>query len=265
MNIDYKTNIKIDYGFEVNELRPVTTYSEDVQNAKCAHAHAHPRAQIISCDSGVMEVVTTNNIWMVNSLQGVWIPGNEEHQVYFPNNVKVITAFIDESKLSGLPRDSFAFETTSFLSSLLEKIISFSNPDKLDRQQERVVEVFLDELSALRPGTTFLPTSRDKRIRIVLDALTNDVSDKHTIDHYAGMAFISPRTLSRLFHKELGMSFGDWKMRLKLMEAIRLLGENKSVKEIAFELGYENVSSFIAVFKKHLGKTPANYLVKQGQ
>ncbi|WP_215223908.1 AraC family transcriptional regulator [Echinicola shivajiensis] len=262
MNIDYKTNIKIDHGFEVNELRPVTTYSEEIQNAKCASSHAHPRAQIISCNTGIMEVVTKKNIWIVNSLQGVWIAGNEEHQVYFPSNVKIITAFIDESKLRNLPMNSFAFETSIFLKSILEKIVSFANPIRLTQQQNRIIEVFIDELSILKPSTTFLPTSQDERIKVVLDALMNELSSKHTIDYYANKSFVSPRTLSRLFHKELGMSFGDWKMRLKLMEAIKLLGEKKSVKEVAFDLGYENVSSFIVAFKKHFGKTPTNYLVK---
>ncbi|GAB3665478.1 helix-turn-helix transcriptional regulator [Echinicola sediminis] len=262
MNIDYKTKIKVDHGFEVNELRPVITYSEDIQNAKCANSHAHPRAQIISCNTGIMEVVTKKNIWIVNSLQSVWIASNEEHQVYFPNNVKVITAFIDESKLKDLPTTSFAFETSGFLKTILEKIVSFSNPISFSQQQNRIIEVFIDELSTLRPSKTFLPTSQDKRIKVVLAALMSDLSSKHTIDYYAGKSFISSRTLSRLFHKELGMSFGDWKMRMKLMEAIKLLGEKKSVKEIAFDLGYENVSSFIVTFKKHFGKTPANYLIK---
>ncbi|MCB4808941.1 AraC family transcriptional regulator [Tamlana sp. 62-3] len=262
MNIDYKTNIKIDYGFEVNQSRPVTTYSKHIKNAKCANSHAHPRAQLISCNSGIMEVVTKNNIWMVNALQGVWIAGNEEHQVYFPNNVQVNTAFIDESKLGNLPKDSFAFETSNFLTSLLKKVISFSNPDIFTEQQNRIIEVFLDELSYLKPSKTFFPTSQDKRIKPVLDALMNDLSSKHTIDYYASKSFISPRTLSRLFNKELGMSFGDWKMKLKLMEAVKQLGNNKSVKEIAFDLGYENVSSFIVTFKKHFGKTPTNYKTK---
>ncbi len=262
MNVDYKTNIKIDSGFEVNKLRPATTYSEEIQNAKCVNPHAHPRAQIISCNSGVMEVVTKRNIWIVNSLQSVWIASNEEHQVYFPNNVRVITAFIDKSKLKHLPKNSFAFNNSAFLNSLLEKIISFSNPNKFTQQQKRVLEVFLDEISTLKPSTTFLPTSQDKRIKIVVDSLMNNMSSKHTIDYYANKSSVSPRTLSRLFNKELGMSFGDWKMRLKLMEAVKQLGEKKTVKEIAFGLGYENVSSFTAAFKKHFGKTPTNYLAK---
>lgn len=262
MNIDYKTNINVVSGFEINELRPVTTYSEDIENAKCANSHAHPRAQLISCNTGIMEVVTKNNIWIVNSLQSVWIASNEEHQVYFPNNVKVTTAFIDESKLSDLPKNSFAFETSIFLNSLLYKIISFSNPEKFTQQQNRIIEVFLDELSNLKPSTTFLPTSQHLKIKIVLDELMSDLSSKHTIDYYASKSFVSSRTLSRLFNKELGMSFGDWKMRLKLMEAVKQLGEMRSVKEIAFNLGYENVSSFIVSFKKYFGKTPTNYSVK---
>lgn len=125
-----------------------------------------------------------------------------------------------------------------------------------------IVEVFLDELSNLKPSKTFLPTSEDKRIKVVLDTLINDLSSKHTIDYYADKSSVSPRTLSRLFNKELGMSFGDWRMRLKLMEAVKRLEEKKSVKEIVYGLGYENISSFIATFKKHFGKTPANYLTK---
>lgn len=262
MNNDYKTNITVDYGFEVNALRPVTVYSEAIQNAKCADAHSHPRAQIISCDRGIMEVVTEHTIWIVNPLQGVWIASNEEHQVYFPNNVKVVSAFIDGSKLTNLPSSSFAFDITTFFRSLLAKVVSFSNPDRLTSQQNRIFDVLLDEISSLKPSSTFLPTSHDGRIKKVTDALMIDFSSKHTIDYYANESCVSSKTLSRLFVKELGMSFGEWKMRLKLLEAVRQLGENRTIKDIAYDLGYENVSSFIATFKKYFGKTPANYMIE---
>lgn len=262
MNNGNRTNIEIDLGFEVNESRPVTTYCDNFRNAKCARSHSHPRAQIISCSTGIMEVVTKKNIWTVNSLQHVWIASNEEHQVYFPNNVKVLTAFIDESRLKELPKCSFAFDPSFFLNSLLLKIVSFSNPNVLTKPQKRIIEVFLDELSLLTPSRTFLPTSQDERLKMVLDSLMKDLSSKHPIDYYANKSCISSRTLSRLFHKELGMGFGDWKTRLKLLESVKLLGQKKSIKEISLELGYENVSSFISLFKKYFGTTPTNYLKK---
>jgi AraC-like DNA-binding protein len=260
MNTAYKTIVKVDYGFELNKARPVTTFVDSITNTKCSGSHSHSRAQLISCNTGIMEVVTKNNIWIVNSFQSVWISSNEEHQVYFPKNVEVVSAFIDQSKTNNLPKETFAFENSNFLNSILEKITSFSNPNTLTIQQNRIVNVFLDELSQLKPSTTFLPTSQDERIKKILDHLMNDIASKHSIDYYANLLFISPRTLSRLFNKELGMSFGNWKMRLKLIEAVKQLGENKSIKEIAFNLGYENVSSFTTIFKKHFGKTPSNYL-----
>lgn len=260
MNTDYKTTIQVDLGFEVNETRPITTYSETLEHAKCAHSHAHSRAQIISCDRGIMEVHTPHTIWTVNPLQSVFIASMEEHQVYFPDHVTVLTAFVDESKLPPLPTQSFAFEPSSFFNSLLVKIVSFSNPSEPTDTQFRILEVFLDELALLTPSTTYLPTSQNLRLKPILDSLKTDLSTKHTLAYYAQKSYMSSRTLSRLFQKELGMSFGDWKMRLKLMEAVKLLGEEKSIKEIALDLGYENVSSFITAFKNYFGKTPTNYL-----
>ena len=89
-----------------------------------------------------------------------------------------------------------------------------------------------------------------------------DINNKHKIDHYAEITSMSTRTLSRLFIKELGMNFSDWRTRLKLLEAIKRLGEKQSVKEIAFDLGYETTSAFTFMFKKNLGKTPSNYILE---
>ncbi|WP_414656011.1 helix-turn-helix domain-containing protein [Flavobacterium sp.] len=86
------------------------------------------------------------------------------------------------------------------------------------------------------------------------------MASKNTIEYYADISFMSSKILSRLFIKELGMNFSDWRTRLKLLEAIKRLGEKQSIKEIALDLGYETASAFIFMFKKHLGTTPANYI-----
>lgn len=75
------------------------------------------------------------------------------------------------------------------------------------------------------------------------------------------MSCVSSRTLSRMFVKELGMTFSDWRIRLKLLEAIKYLEEKRSIKEIALSLGCGNPSSFIHVFKKFFKKTPRDYIV----
>lgn len=83
MNNDYKTIIDVDLGFELNTQKPISGYSETLGKAMCAKPHSHPRAQVIYCNKGIMKVVTSGQLWIVNPLQGIWIPCGLEHQVFF--------------------------------------------------------------------------------------------------------------------------------------------------------------------------------------
>ncbi|KDN56419.1 AraC family transcriptional regulator [Flavobacterium seoulense] len=261
MNNDNQTYQVHDYGFQINPDLPVVGYADKVTNAVCL-SHAHPRAQLIYATSGVMNVVVNNQIWVVNPLQGLWIPGGMEHQVSFQKDVNLYSVFIDPSFADELPKDTFSFDISVFLKQLLFKIISFEKDNAISISQRRIMDVFLDELALIVPSATFLPTTNHLQLKNVVNLLLNDVASKYTIDYYAEISFMSSRTLSRLFIKELGMNFSDWRIRLKLLEAIKRLGEKQSIKEIAFDLGYENTSAFIFMFKKHLGKTPSNYILE---
>lgn len=261
MNTDYKTYLVVDYGFRINPLLPVAGYTEKITNAACV-SHSHPRAQVIYATSGVMNVVVSNQIWVVNPLQGLWIPGGVEHQVTFQKNVILYSIFIDPSAIDELPTSSFSFDISPFLKQLIFKIISFENREDITLPQKRIIKVLLDELKLIQPSSTFLPTSNHIKLKSIIDVLINDASNKETIEYFADLSHMSSRTLSRLFIKELGMSFSDWRTRLKLLEAIKRLGEKQSIKEIAFDLGYETSSAFIFMFKKNLGKTPSNYILE---
>ncbi len=250
-----------DYGYQLDSSIPVIGYTEMVNNEMCI-SHSHPRAQLIYATRGVMNVVVGNNIWVVNPLQGLWLPGGVEHQVTFQKDVNYYSVFIDPSAVEGLPTNSFSFDIPMFLKQLVFKIITFGTAGNLTPAQRRISSVFLDELALIEPSATFLPTTNNERLQKVVELLMNDVSSKQTIDYYAELSFMSSRTLSRLFIKELGMNFSDWRTRLKLLEAIKRLGEKQSIKEIALDLGYETASAFIYMFKKHLGKTPSNYILE---
>jgi AraC-like DNA-binding protein len=52
------------------------------------------------------------------------------------------------------------------------------------------------------------------------------------------------------------MTFDRWRRRVRLMRGRELLAEGVSVQEAAWEVGYENVSAFIAGFRSIFGTTP---------
>jgi AraC-like DNA-binding protein len=79
------------------------------------------------------------------------------------------------------------------------------------------------------------------------------------MDVWAKWAGLSPRTLTRRFPTETGLTFIAWQQRARLLKAMELLAGGASVTSVAFDLGYETVSSFIDLFKGSFGTTPGQY------
>jgi len=75
----------------------------------------------------------------------------------------------------------------------------------------------------------------------------------------------SPEHISRLFHKETGMTYHAWCERVKMLRAARLLRERTSASQVAQELRYSDESSFIRAFKRHYGMTPCRYRRQKGE
>jgi AraC-like DNA-binding protein len=69
----------------------------------------------------------------------------------------------------------------------------------------------------------------------------------------------SERTLSRLFHTELGMSFRRWRTVLRIHHALIYLTDGRSVTDTAMECGWSNPTSLIEAFTEVVGQTPGRY------
>jgi len=55
------------------------------------------------------------------------------------------------------------------------------------------------------------------------------------------------------------MSFGAWRQQVRLLRALELLAAGEAVTGVAFDLGYESPSAFIAMFRRNLGASPTRY------
>lgn len=83
---------------------------------------------------------------------------------------------------------------------------------------------------------------------------------KHQVADYAELLHKSPKTLSNLFKKFGNKSPLQIIQDRKILEARRLLHyTDKSIKEIAYEIGYEDLQTFSRFFKKIEGVSPSNF------
>jgi AraC-like DNA-binding protein len=77
------------------------------------------------------------------------------------------------------------------------------------------------------------------------------------IKDLAKEVYLSESTLQREFKKVYGKNIYEYYLEKKMDHARHLLNTEKiTVAETAYRLGYENISQFIAMFKRHFGKSP---------
>ena len=100
---------------------------------------------------------------------------------------------------------------------------------------------------------------RDPRFVLALKYLENrDILWRISLLDLAAKHKISSRDLGLLFRRYLGLSFGCFRRRRRMAEAIRLLRKDElSIKQIAFCLGYSAPSNFVRDFKLTIGKKPS--------
>lgn len=83
---------------------------------------------------------------------------------------------------------------------------------------------------------------------------------KHTVAEYASMLNKSPKTLSNLFSKISTKSPLQFIHDRKILEAKRLLHyTDKTVSDIAYEIGFEELQSFGRFFKNSEGISPSEF------
>ena len=72
---------------------------------------------------------------------------------------------------------------------------------------------------------------------------------------------IHPAYVSREFSKYFqNLSFGEYIRKLRIEKALELLKQSRhSLSEIAYLTGFSDQSHFTRIFKKHTGRSPAEY------
>jgi two-component system response regulator YesN len=104
--------------------------------------------------------------------------------------------------------------------------------------------------------TALQRSSRDE-INRVLAHIQGHLGKSIRCETMAALVGLNASYFSRLFKKEMGVSFTDYLMRQRIDRSMDLLATTRmSFEEVTWAVGLENVSYFHRMFKKHTGSTP---------
>ncbi|OEZ60029.1 helix-turn-helix domain-containing protein [Duganella sp. HH105] len=225
-------------------------------------AHSHARGQAIGALSGLLTIATERERLVVPPGYAIWIPPHHLHGLDAHGPVSAWSVYLAPAACAALPAQPQVFQVSGLLREAVLRAGAWPAAGLMAAPtpaQERIAAVILDELSAAPREQLVLTMPTDRRLLKIAQALAADPSDPRSLNEWAGWAAVAPRTLTRRFVSETGLSFSDWRQRARLMRAVELLAAGHAVTGVALELGYDSLSAFIAMFRREMGVAPGGF------
>ncbi len=98
------------------------------------------------------------------------------------------------------------------------------------------------------------------RLTRVLHFINTNYQQEIKLDEVAEKAHLHPSAFCRFFKEKTGKSLSGYVTDMRISYACKLIIEHKrSISQVCFECGFNNLSNFNRTFKKHTGFTPTGY------
>ncbi len=155
----------------------------------------------------------------------------------------------------------FAMQTLSEdLSLVLKQLINLIEREYFGSKRQNLLEAYLSAFFIHIAGGITQPGSKDSKAGQVLELI-----EKHFITHkevpfYANALNLSVRRTNEIVVASTGMTVKQLIINRSITEAKRYIAfDAMSLKEIAYQLGFNDPAYFSRIFKQKTGKTPEQF------
>lgn len=221
--------------------------------------HLHRKHQLVYAVQGVMVVQTQTGQWVVPPTRAIWMPAGTLHWIRCVGAVRMRSLFLKPGIARALPAALQVVGISPLLRELIQAAAAIDRPYAANSREGRLMRLIVDELRTLPVLPLHLPQPVDRRLRTLCEHLSRRPDDDATLDDWAVRLKITSKTIQRLFAKDTGMTFGQWRQQSRLLEALERLALGEKVVDVALQLGYESPSAFASMFKRQFGRTPSQF------
>ncbi len=222
--------------------------------------HRHGRHQLLYGASGVVIVATPGGRWVMPPERGMWIPAGTTHDVRILGAVRMHSLYLDPLVAEGMPAACQVLGITPFMRALIAEAMELPPDYVPDGRNGALVALIQHEMRRLPRLPLSLPLPGHEGLASHCRRFLRQPDAHAAIDDWSAALGLGRRTFTRLFRRETGMSFANWRQQACAVAALPRLTAGETVTAVAGDFGYDNPAAFAAMFRRVLGAPPRSYL-----
>lgn len=217
--------------------------------------HSHPTHELLWNLRGASSATTGARTWTITPTVGLWVPAGVMHSGRMPAGTWYRAAQFGLHAAPPLSQEPVAVEITPLLALLLDRL----DDGALSAASRTLTEQMVLDVLAPSPHELFVQQPRGELLHPIATALTEDPADQRGLADWAALLDVSPRTITRAFRAETGLSFARWQAVVRAQRAVLLLAQGAGVEAVAEQVGYRSASAFGVAFRRTTGLTPGRF------
>jgi len=176
----------------------------------------------------------------------------------------VLKLFTKQGDFSTLLIDKELRDTLETIARLIKE--EYASPSRSFLLLRTYLKAFLLKLISQKNQEFTVPDLHEKRVYQFFLLLENHFKEEKQVGFYADKLNITSKRLNQILKEKTGKSISALLHERTIMEAKHeLFVSERSIKEIALELGFEDQSYFTRFFKRMTGQTPEVFHQKSGK
>ncbi|MCG9769081.1 AraC family transcriptional regulator [Pseudoalteromonas piscicida] len=223
--------------------------------------HSHSWHQIVFPLQGLLQSSIGDKSGIVPHNGMLYIPANTVHKSIAITDTQFLAIYLNPDKYVQYGDEPKSCLVTPFIKALILLLFENETLTQAESNITHLLTVLRDQIEIANRYEIPLLIPTDKRLLSIFLQLKEQPDLPFTLKEWATKVGASERTLSRLCSREFSQSFSRWRQNVRLVLSLQLLGSQKSIQEIAIELGYASDSAFVQAFKKLFNQTPRKYRI----
>ncbi|WP_414048588.1 AraC family transcriptional regulator [Macrococcus animalis] len=237
--------------------------------------HWHPEIEIVYIEKGDVEVYCGEEKFFLTQGEFIIINSNELHYIQgvtksLHHAIIFHPRFLDfnyfdlaqEKYIQPITSGKFQFRRKVYEDKGFIGVVSLLTNQKKDEflMTKVLIYTLINEVYKRDGITVEVDQTRFEKIKEIIWYIQKNYNEKIKLEELCQKVGYSKSYLCKFFKKNMGITIFEYINHYRIYQSLHLLkGTDKTILEVAFEVGFEDESYFIKKFKQEMNDTPNNY------